>query len=152
MRSNLQHRVLAVSALLVLAAACGKKKEETATQTSPGAIAPTSAPIQVADVDLGRAVGADKQVTDKTDDFKPNDTIYASVHTTGSAQNVTVATRWTFEDGQLVSERSESISPTGDAHTEFHVSKPSGLPEGKYTVHVLVNGQEVSTKDFKIEK
>ena len=147
-------RVATLGAALLLAGACGKKGNETATtqQTSPGAIAPAAGAVQVADVTLGRGVGPDKQINDKADEFKPNETIYASVHTTGTAPNATVATRWTYEDGQLVSERSESIAPSGDTYTEFHVLKPSGWPEGKYTVHVLVNGQEVQTKDFKVEK
>ena len=50
-----------------------------------------------------------------------------------------------------MSESTETISPTGDAYTEFHVFKPSGWPAGKYTVHVLVNGQEVQTKDFTVK-
>jgi hypothetical protein len=156
MHKLVRHRALARAAalglLLVVNGACGKKAKETTSETSPGTIAPAVGAVRVVDVDVGRGVGADKQITDKTDNFKPTETIYASVHTTGTAQNTTVLTRWMYEDGQLVSERSESISPTGDAYTEFHVSKPTGLPEGKYTIHVLVNGQEVQTKDFKVEK
>lgn len=155
MHALIRHRTLtratAVALMLVAAAACGKKANENTSETSPGTIAPATT-VQVADVDLGKGVGADKHVTDKSDEFKPNDTIYASIHTTGTAQNATITTRWMYEDGQLVNERTESISPTGDAYTEFHVAKSSGLPEGKYTIHVLVNGQEVQTKDFKVEK
>jgi len=155
MHTLIRHRALArataLGLLLVVNGACGKKAKET-SETSPGTIESAVSAVRVVDVDLGRAVGPDKQITDKADEFKPNETIYATVHTTGTGQNTTVLTRWMYEDGQLVSERSESISPTGDAYTEFHVSKPSGLPEGKYTIHVLVNGQEVQTKDFKVEK
>ena len=75
----------------------------------------------------------------------------ASVHTTGTGQGVQIVGRWTFQDGQVVDERTESISPTGDAYTEFHIAKPSGWPAGKYTLHVLVNGQEVQTKDFTVK-
>ena len=106
----------------------------------------------VFDVQLGRSVGADKHVANPTDTFAPADTIYASVHTTGTAQNATVAAHWTFQDGQTVNDQTETISPTGDAYTEFHISKPSGWPAGKYTLHVMVNGQEVQTKDFTVNK
>ena len=106
--------------------------------------------MQVADVTLGRSVSADKRVADQTGTFSPSDTIFASVHTTGSAQT-NLAARWTFQDGQVVNERTESIAPSGDAYTEFHISKPSGWPAGKYTLHVLVNGQEVQTKDFAVK-
>jgi hypothetical protein len=107
----------------------------------------------VADVKLGKGIGADKQVTGETDSFKARDTIYATVHTTGSASSAQQLTaRWTFQGGQQVDQRTEAISPTGDAYTEFHIAKPSGWPAGKYTLHVLLNGQEVQTKDFTVSK
>jgi len=153
MRSFVQPRLLARAAALSLAVlaagACGKKAQDTST-TSGGAIAPGNGSVQVADVTLGRSVSADKRVADQTGTFSPSDTIFASVHTTGSAQT-NLAARWTFQDGQVVNERTESVAPSGDAYTEFHISKPSGWPAGKYTRHVLVNGQEVQTKDFTVK-
>ena len=138
--------------VLAVAASCGKKGSERAdTVSSPGSVATTSS-LSVADIALGKGIGADKRVSETTDTFKPNDTIYASVHTVGSAPNTTVAARWTFEDGQVVDEKSETISPTGDAYTEFHIAKPSGWPVGKYTLHVLVNGTEAQTKDFTVQR
>lgn len=148
------HRRLATAVVALFAiAACGKERRATDTTTAAGSIAPTTtAAMQVADVDLGRTLGADKQVTDKTDRFKPSDTIYASVHTTGNG-NGQLTARWTYQDGQVVDERSESITPTtGEARTEFHIAKPSGWPVGKYTLHVLLDGKEVQTKDFEVAK
>ena len=145
--------------LVVLLVGCGGKKSDNASQTSGGTIAPPPAgssatpALQVADVSLGRRLGADKRVTDGTDDFRPRDTVFASVRTTGAADRATITARWTFENGQQVDERTETISPTGgDTFTEFHVSKPSGWPEGKYTLHVLLNGSEVQRKDFTVKK
>jgi hypothetical protein len=143
-------RAATLSVALLAIGACGKKADDTATQTSGGAIAPAGA-VQVSDVTLGRSVSADKRVADQTDTFAARDTIFASVHTTGSAPSANLVARWTFQDGQVVSERTETISPTGDAYTEFHISKPSGWPAGKYTLHVLMNGQEVQTKDFAVK-
>jgi hypothetical protein len=60
--------------------------------------------------------------------------------------------RWTFQDGQQVDERTETITPSGEAYTEFHIAKPSGWPAGKYTLHILLNGQEVQTKDFTVQR
>ena len=144
----------AVLALVAALAAC--KKGETRADTSAGTIAPPATTpatsIQVADVALGRKLGADKRVSDETDDFKPRETVYASVHTTGTSDSATVTARWTFENGQQVDEQSQRIKPNGDTYTEFHVSKPSGWPTGKYTLHVLLNGNEVQTKDFEVKK
>jgi hypothetical protein len=145
-------RTAILALALSMVGACGKKsQQQPATETSGGAIAPATGAVQVADVTLGRGISADKRVANPTDSFSPRDTIAASVHTTGSAPSVTIGARWTFQDGQLVNERTETISPNGDAFTEFHISKPSGWPTGNYTLHVLVNGQEVQTKGFTVK-
>ena len=145
-------RTVTLTFALSMLGACGKKSQQPpATETSGGAIAPANGAVQVADVTLGRGVSADKHVATPTNSFSPHDTIAASVHTTGSASSVAIAARWTYQDGQLVNERTETISPNGDAFTEFHISKPSGWPAGNYTLHILVNGQEVQTKDFTVK-
>ena len=147
-------RVATIAAALVVAAACGKK--DSGTQTSGGTIGPTAAAttssVRVADVTVGRALGADKRVATEANEFRPSETVYASVHTTGAGSGTQITARWTFEDGQQVEEQTETISPSGDAYTEFHVSKPSGWPAGRYTVHILVNGQETTSKDFTVKK
>jgi len=145
---------LAAAALLATSViGCSKKEAPAVDTTTPAAATPAPAPsaFTVADIDMGRHLDASKKISDKTDDFAPKDTIYASVHTTGAAANQTILGRWTFQDGQTVDERSETVSPTGDAYTEFHIVKPSGWPKGKYTLHVLVNGTEVRTKDVTVK-
>ena len=137
---------------LLVSGGCGKKGNEGAADTAAAGGAVVAPSVAVADVKLGKRLGADKQVADQTDTFKSRDTIYASVHTTGSAPSAQLTARWTFQDGQQVDERTETISPSGDAYTEFHISKPSGWPAGKYTLRVLLNGQEVQTKEFAVEK
>jgi hypothetical protein len=139
---------LAMATLALSAVAGCKKDTGSQTQTSAGAVAASSG-VQVNDVTLGKHLSADKRVADQADTFSPSDTIYASVHTSGSG-TTTVAARWTYQDGQVVDQRSESITPSGDTYTEFHVSKPSGWPAGKYTLHVLLDGQEVQTKGFTV--
>lgn len=151
--------VLAVAAVVALGA-CSKNnngRDSTAagsvaadTTARPPVAAPATTTVNVADVTLGKHVGADKKVTDVTDTFSPKDQIYASVHTTGTNPGKITA-RWTFQDGQVVDERSEAISGKGDDYTEFHISKPSGWPAGRYTLHVLVDGNEVQTKDFTVK-
>jgi hypothetical protein len=140
-------------ALAVLAlSACSKKDKESTGDVTPSAAAPAPATstVAVADIDVGRAI-ANMRVSDKTNDFKPADTVYTSVHTTGSAAAATVMARWTFEDGQVVQESSQSIAPSGDAYTEFHISKPGGLPKGKYKVEVFLDNKSAGTKDFEVK-
>ena len=112
--------LLAVALVGVLSA-CGKS-EPAAREAAPPAAAPAAPAPQVAfrvtRIDLGNAIGADKKVTAPSAAFKPADTIYASVLTEGAASNVQLKARWTFEDGQLVNESTQAISPTGPAATD----------------------------------
>lgn len=143
----------AIAAVLMVGAlaACSKEnRNEAAGDVTPGAAAPAAPTVAVADFDLGRAV-SNARVTDKTDDFRATDTIYASVRTTGTSASSTVMARWTFEDGQVVQESSQAIAPTGEAFTEFHISKPGGLPKGKYKVEVFLDNKSAGTKDFEVK-
>ena len=138
--------VLAVAA--VLSAACTKSSENPGATGTTG----TSAGVRVSQVDLGRSLTADKTINDRTDSFKPNDTIYASILTEGAAPTATLKARWTYQDGQAVKESTQTIAPTGDARTEFHISKPDGWPTGKYKLEVSLNGSSAATKDFEVQR
>jgi len=133
-----------------LTAAC-KKADNTppAADSSPAMDTP-AATLQVASVDLGKSVDANKKVTSSTDDFGVRDTIYASVATTGTGNGLLVA-HWTFEDGQQVEHSEQNVSTTGPANTEFHISKATAWPAGKYRVVITLDGREVGSKDFEIK-
>jgi hypothetical protein len=134
--------VLCLAAMLVVTA-CAK---ETPEKTTP---APTA--FSVTGVELGRGIGGDKRVAEKTATFRPNDVIYASVLTTGATATATLKARWTYEDGQVVDETEQTIAPTHDAATEFHISKPDGWPTGKYRLEVFLNGASVKTHDLEVK-
>ena len=134
-----------LAAGIVGGSACAKKQTPETAAPSPAAA------LSVTDVELGRAVGGDKRVTDKTESFAPNDVIHAAVLTSGTSANATLKARWTFQDGQVVNETTESIAPTADAATEFHISKPDGWPKGKYKVEIFLDGTSVRTKDFEVK-
>ena len=136
---------MALLVALTLSAACSRPSASPA----PGA-PPATESVRVTDVDLGRSLGADKRVADKTDSFKPNETVYVSVTTEGSASSATLKARWTYEGDQLVQESSQTIAPTGTAVTEFHVAKPDGWPKGSYKVEVFLNGNPVESESFKV--
>ena len=48
------------------------------------------------------------------------------------------------------SKNSRTIAPNGAEATEFHISKPSGWPKGKYQVTLTMNGSTES-KDFEVK-
>lgn len=122
--------------------ACGKER---------AAEAPASQAVRFVDAELGRAVGGDRRITDPTDEFGPNDTIYLSVATEGRASSATLAARWTYQDGQEVDRSETTIAPDGSEHTEFHISKPDGWPAGNYRVDVTLDGRTVDTLEFEVE-
>ena len=141
-------RALVASAFVLLTVACAKK-EEAPPPPPPPPPPPVAAVITVSGVQLGTAIGADKQVAAPTDVFKPTDTIYASVATAGSAPRATLTARFTYQDGQVVDESSQDVAGAGV--TEFHISKPDGWPAGQYKVEVLLDGKSVATRSFEVK-
>ena len=121
MKTNHVTAVLSLCFVLAFATtACQKSQTQTSdnTSTTPGtATEQTASNVQVERVDLGKHVGNDNQVTDHSDAFAPNETIYASVVTQGSAPTAELKTRWTYQDGQVVDEVSRTIAPQGGAAT-----------------------------------
>ena len=142
-------------ALAIGAAACAKKDDATTVDSARGTVdsagAVAAKTFKVSDVKLGKSLNADKTIKDNADDFGVRDTIYASVKTEGSATGANLTARWTFQDGQVVEEQSQTINATGDAITEFHIMKPTAWPKGTYKLAILLNGTEVETEDFEIK-
>lgn len=146
-------RLAIALAIAVAASACQKHASETSSTTGTEGTAQTQTQgVEVASVDLGKSVGNDNRVTESTDTFLPNETIYASVVTNGSAPSAELKTRFTYQDGQVVDESVRTIAPNGQAVTEFHVSKPDGFPVGKYRVEVFINGASATTKEFEVKR
>jgi hypothetical protein len=133
---------LAVLALVVVAGC--RRGDDTARTEAP------VAGVEVTEVRLGRSVTPDRRVAAEADRFGTQDTIYASVATQGSANNVTLTARWTYQDGQVVDERRETISPTGPANTVFHLANPGGWPTGDYRLEVLVNDRSAESRPFSV--
>jgi len=149
-------------AVLSLATACHKNNPASATvphessssgAALPGAQQPPSGPLAVSAITLGKSLRSDQRVTDAVGSFGPKDTVYVSVETTGAAKNAKLVARWSYDGPngkQKVEEQSSTISPNADAVTEFHISKPEGLPAGSYDVEILLDGKQVSTKSFQV--
>lgn len=147
------------SALLLTAAlaACNKKDDATVVDTtSLGTTTATieldTAPVRVSDIQVGKGVGSDKKVGNQTSEFGVRDTMYVAVITDGAAKNARLTTKWTYNDKQVVDETTQTISPAGgETATEFHVTKKTAWPKGKYKVEVLLNGVSAGTKDLEVK-
>lgn len=123
-----------------------------AAKVEAPAPAPAPAAVSVVGINLGKAIGADKKVTTPTEAFAKSDTIYAVVDTTGSG-NATLKAKWTYHKGDKtapVSESSQTISATGPAASEFHISKPDGWPAGDYQVEITLDDKPAGIKKFTV--
>jgi len=140
------HDFRCASVLLLTCALAGCSRNQISPPPATGSA------FTVAGISLGREIVADKTVADPTDSFKPTDTIYVSVRTEGSAPSARLSARWTYEDGQLVGDSSQTVAASGPAVTEFHVSKPDGWPAGRYKVEVSLNGAPAGHKEFKVDQ
>jgi hypothetical protein len=140
--------ILALMLAAVLSVVCARSSENPGATGTTG----TSVGVRVSHIDMGRSLNADKTINDPADSFKPNDTIYASIATEGTAPTTTLKARWTYQDGQVVNESTQTIAPAGDARTEFHIAKPDGWPTGKYTLEIFLNGASAATRDFDVER
>lgn len=142
--------------LSVALAACGKKNEGTVVDTTSvgtqtATVAVDTTPIRVSDIQVGKAVGTDKKVSNQTTDFGVRDTMYVAVITDGAAKDAKIDTKWTYGTKTVKSD-SQTISPTGGENvTEFHVTKASAWPKGKYKVEVVLNGVSAGTKDLEVK-
>ncbi|HKC47781.1 MAG TPA: hypothetical protein VKB63_09295 [Gemmatimonadales bacterium] len=146
MIAHARHRSVMVAALAGAAVACKK------APPPPPPAAPPVVAFSVTGVTLGKAVGADRSVAQPLTTFGPKDTIYASVATVGSTSSATMAALWTFQTGQTVFADTQALAPQGPAHTEFHISKPSGWPVGKYKVAISLDGAPAGAQDFEVKR
>jgi hypothetical protein len=122
-------------------------REEPAEDTDTDVAVEEAPSLDVTDVALGRSIGPDNRVVEEIGDFAPADTIYATVETEGTGSG-TLTARYTFEDGQVIDEGSQSVSGAGV--TEFHVSNPDGWPAGHYEVIISLDGEEVERSGFDV--
>ena len=149
MRARTHTTVVLLAALTAFTTVGCKGRSQDAAPSQDVGMA-TAGEVAIANVQLGKRLGPDKRVADATDEFSPRDTIYASVQTSGSAPNATINARWTYEGQQVVKEDTRTIAPSGTEATEFHISKPSGWPKGKYQFTVSLGGSTQS-KDFEVK-
>lgn len=168
---TLPHRTLRITPVLLsiaiaalIATGC-KKKEEPAPAPPPAAAEPAPAPsitpeapapsVSVVSVDLGTETGADMKVVSPKTTFAPKDKVIASVVTSTSdpavAMTGKLTAKWTYQDGQVVSEEPKVINFTGQGVSAFEISMPDGLPTGTYTLEVLMNDKVEQTRTFTVQ-
>ena len=150
-RAMLVRTAMMLALLALLACHREGNSESTApTSASPPVSAAPDLPARVAWIELGKAADPNGRVTAPSSQFTPKDTIYVSVLTDGQLPGSTLSARWTYEDGQVVSENRAPLGADRQA-TEFHISKPDGWPTGRYKVEIALNGQPAGSRDFEVQ-
>jgi hypothetical protein len=109
-----------------------------------------SGPLQLANIQVGRALNQDRSISSITTLFKPNETVYVSVQTTAAGKGM-VSVKWKY-GSQLIDEPSKQVSYNGPASTEFHMQNSGGFPPGDYSVEVFLDGVSVGTRAFKVDR
>jgi hypothetical protein len=132
----------AILVTAVVAVACQPPNTPRPAVTTPR--------LKVSVLEIGRAVGRDKRVTEPAERFAPRDTVYASVVTEGDDKEAILAARWSFEGG-VVNDTTQRIAQDGSAVTEFHVFDPSGWKPGRYRVEIFLDGTSVGQKEFTVD-
>ncbi len=135
-----------------------KKKEEAAPTPPPAAStpapmaeAPPAAPaVSVTSVTVGNTVAADQSVAPVAT-LGTKDKIVVSVKTSGTASNVPVAAKLTYQDGQVAGEQGATLNTTDMGTTNIEFTKPSGWPAGKYTADVTVDGKAAGSQQFEVK-
>lgn len=108
-----------------------------------------SGPLQLANIQVGRALNQDRSISSITTLFKPNETIYVSVQTTAAGKG-TVSVKWKYGT-RVIDEPSKQVNYDGPASTEFHMQNSGGFPPGDYSVDVFIDGVQVGSRTFKVD-
>jgi hypothetical protein len=112
------------------------------------AAACSDAPLALDNIQTGRALNQDGSVASISTLFKPNETIYVSVQTTGSAPGK-ISVQWKYE-GRVIDEPTKQVDYSGPASTPFQLQNAARFPEGDYSVDIFINGQQVGSRSFKV--
>ena len=112
------------------------------------AAACSDAPLALANIQTGRALNQDGSVASISTLFKPNETIYVSVQTTGEAPG-TISVKWKYQ-GRVIDEPTKQVDYSGPASTAFQLQNSARFPEGDYSVDIIINGEQVGSRSFKV--
>lgn len=130
MRVRRVRLVVAMAALLITAACAG--------------------PLELANIQVGRSLNQDRSISSITTLFKPNETIYVSVQTKAAGKG-TISVTWKYGT-RVIDQPSKQVDYNGPASTEFHMQNSGGFPPGDYSVDVLIDGVQVGSRAFKVDR
>lgn len=166
-------RLIALAVLVLSLAACKPAVDAPVPAGAAAAGTPPSGPVtlegehadSIADAEpalpplgefrlvsvlLGSAVDGDNVVLADRREFSANDTIYASVLSTGAHQGLRLSATWLAPDGSTIADTSQPVVPTTATATTFSIRNPQAWPPGDYKVSIAINGNSQRTESFRI--
>jgi len=106
-------------------------------------------PLHLDTLQLGSKLNGDNTIATHTTRFKPDDRIFAAVLTDATGSS-TITVHWNY-NGMMVGEESRMVAYKGAGATAFEFKSASAFPVGDYKVDILVDGQSVASRDFRVE-
>ena len=106
-------------------------------------------PLNIVGVQTGKSLNSDNSVGRHAISFRPDDTMYVSVLTTGRGAG-TIQVKWALR-GYELHQVTKKVSYNGQAATDFRFAAADGFPVGDYTVEVIVDGKSFETRRIKVE-
>jgi hypothetical protein len=152
------HALLVGESVMIAAllGSCGEsdrsRAEESARQAdSAKAVAAKPVERRVSMSMIGKRLGPGNRVMEPTFQFAPQDTVYLSVATEGSAGENKVTAAWRSQGGEIVQQTSEPVQ-AADGNVAFSLAQPKGLKPGTYKVVVFLGDDSVDAKVFTVKK
>ncbi|WP_424680993.1 hypothetical protein [Frateuria sp. YIM B11624] len=122
--------------------------------TSASAIPVPANVFKVEQVQMGEAVTAGYKIAKPTTTFDASqNTIYASVATTGTTPGATLSAHFSYLEGkgEDVTTISQTIATDGPATTTFKLRNPNNWPAGKYKVEIAIDGKPAASQTFEVK-
>jgi hypothetical protein len=126
-----------------------------ATAGTSASVAPAPVNVfKVEQVQMGEAVTAGYKIAKPTTTFDASqNTIYASVATTGTTAGATLSAHFSYLEGKGddVTTISQTIATDGPATTTFKLRNPNNWPAGKYKVEIAIDGKPAASQTFEVK-
>ncbi|HET6577076.1 MAG TPA: hypothetical protein VFG66_02070 [Gemmatimonadales bacterium] len=138
----------------------GNRDQGTETATADSAAraadsaarAATTGAQRIANVMIGKRLGAENRIAEPTFQFVPQDTVYVSVDVQGAPAEGTLAARWLAQNGKTLDSTAQPLTAGETGHREFHLAQAKGWKPGTYLVTLYLNGDSVEAKTFAVRK
>ncbi|UGB37938.1 hypothetical protein [Frateuria soli] len=137
-----------------LPATSGTAAAPAAAGTSAAVTPAATHVFKVDQVQMGESVTASYKIAKPTTSFDPSqNTIYASVATTGTTTGATLSAHFSYLEGkgQDVTTISQTIATDGPATTTFKLRNPNDWPAGKYKVEIAIDGKPAASQTFEVK-